>query len=228
MDYYKAASGGYGYYNQNQQQENGEGRKLQDGQVVLTSDQLETITDYVVDPYKNGISCEAFPEFDEYKEDGEEEEQQEEEEANYEANEICQQIMEAEAVPLATCGYDNNQEQEEAEEEAEEEWEGNEYNFLYEYELSQDDVDDIQAVCTFYNTYDFQGYQGNIYEGEVHYKPDKTSFASMGDMSAGAKFGIAVLVLAVVGGIAFVALKKKKAADDYKLEPLHDSKGASA
>ena len=227
MDYYKAASGGYGYYNQNQQQ-NGEGRKLQDGQVILTSDQLETITDYVVDPYKNGISCEAFPEFDEYREDGEEEEQQQEEEANYEANEICQQIMQAEAVPLATCGYDNNQEQEEAEEEAEEEWEGNEYNFLYEYELKEQDVDDIQAVCTFYNTYDFQGYQGNIYEGEVHYKPDKTSFASMGDMSAGAKFGIAVLVLAVVGGIAFVALKKKKAADDYKLEPLHDSKGASA
>jgi len=225
MDYYKAASGQYGYYNQNQnQQQDGEGRKLQD-QVILTSDQLYTITDYVVDPYKNGISCEAFPEFDEYKEDGEDEQQDENQEANYEANDICQQIMQADAVPLATCGYDNNQEQEEAEEEAEEEWEGNDYNFIYEYELSQNDVDDIQAVCTFYNTYDFQGYQGNIYEGEVHYKPDKMS---AGDMSAGAKFGITILVLAIVGGIAFVALKKKKAADDYKLEPLHDAKGASA
>jgi len=227
MDYYKAAAGGYGYYNANQQ-EDGEGRKLDDQQVYLTSDQLYTITDYIVDPYKNGVSCEAFPEFDEYNEDGEEEEQQEEEEANYEANEICQQIMEAEAVPLATCGYDDEEEQEEAEEEAEDEWEGNDYNFLYEYELSENDVEDIQAVCTFYNTYDFEGYQGNVYEGEVHYKPEKSSFASMGDMSAGAKFGIAVLVLAIVGGIAFVALKKKKAADDYKLEPLHDSKGTSA
>ena len=77
MDYYKAASGGYGYYNQNQQQ-NGEGRKLQD-QVILTSDQLETITDYVVDPYKNGISCEAFPEFDEYDANGNNDQEQDQE-----------------------------------------------------------------------------------------------------------------------------------------------------
>ena len=229
MDYYQLAAGGYQYYANQQEAQDG-GRKLQDA-VYLTSDQLYTITDSIVDPYKNGISCEAFPEFDEYNENGEDQqEEDQQEEANYEANEICQQIMEADAVPLATCGYDNQEEQEDAEDEAEEEWEGNEYNFMWQYELSQDDVDDIQAVCTFYNTYDFEAYQGNVYSGEVHYKPEKTSsFASMGDMSAGAKFGIAVLVLAIVGGIAFVALKKKqKAADDYKLEPLHDAKGASA
>lgn len=86
-----------------------------------------------------------------------------------------------------------------------------------------------QAVCTFYNTYDWEGYQGDVYEGEVHYKPEITSsFASLNSLSAGAKAGIAILVLAVVGGIAFFALKKKKSADDYKLEPLHDSKGTSA
>ena len=233
MDYYTAATGGYGYYNQNQDQnQNQQGRKLQD-QKVLTESQLSTLIEYVVEPYKSGISCEAWPVFDEYDANGnnnDQQQDQQQEEANYEANEICQQIMQAEAVPLATCGYDNNQEQQEAEEEAEDEWEANDYNFLYEYELKEQDVDDIAAVCTFYNTYDFQGYQGNIYEGEVHYKPERTSgFSSMGDMSAGAKFGIAVLVIAVVGGIAFVALKKKKASDaDYRLEPLHDSKGASA
>lgn len=235
MDYYQLAAGGYqSYANQqdaedaNQEEAQDGDRKLQDA-TYLTSDQLSTMIEYIVDPYKNGISCEAFPEFDEYKEDGEEEEEEQQEEANYEANEICQQIMEADAVPLATCGYDNQEEQDDAEDEAEEEWEGNDYNFMWEYELSEDDVDDIQAVCTFYNTYDFEGYKGNVYSGEVHYKDDKSStFASMGAMSAGAKFGVAVLVLAIVGGIAFVALKKQKAADDYKLEPLHDAKGASA
>ena len=231
MDYYQLAAGGYQYYaNQQEAQDANQdgGRKLEDGITYLTADQLSFMIDSIVEPYKNGISCEAFPEFDEYKEDGEEEEEQQEEEANYEANEICQQIMQADAVPLATCGYDNQEEQEDAEDEAEEEWEANEYNFMWEYELSQDDADDIQAVCTYFNTYDFAGYQGNVYSGEVHYKDNKTH-SSMGDMSAGAKFGIAVLVLAIVGGVAFVALKKKqKAADDYKLEPLHDAKGASA
>ena len=235
MDYYQLAAGGYqSYANQqdaedaNQEEAQDGDRKLQD-MTYLTSDQLSTMIEYIVDPYKNGISCEAFPEFDEYKEDGEEEEEEQQEEANYEANEICQQIMEADAVPLATCGYDNQDEQDDAEDQAEEEWDENEYNFMWEYELSKDDVNDIQSVCTFYNTYDFEGYKGNVYSGEVHYKDNNSStFASMGDMSAGAKFGIAVLVLAIVGGIAFVALKKQKAADDYKLEPLHDAKGASA
>ena len=235
MDYYQLAAGGYqSYANQqdaqdaNQEDAQDGDRKLED-MTYLTSDQLSTMIEYIVDPYKNGISCEAFPEFDEYKEDGEEEEEEQQEEANYEANEICQQIMEADAVPLATCGYDNQDEQDDAEDQAEEEWEENEYNFMWEYELSEDEVDDISSVCTFYNTYDFEGYKGNVYSGEFHYKDDNSStFASMGDMSAGAKFGIAVLVLAIVGGIAFVALKKQKAADDYKLEPLHDAKGASA
>jgi len=219
LDYYTSVKGNN--YNQ---------RKLED-QIVLSQDQLDTVSDYITDPYTNGINCAAFVEYDEYNADGEEEEQDQNEEQNYEANEICQQIMEVEAVPLATCGYENGEEQEEAEEEAEDEWEENEYNFIAEYELTEDQVEDIQAVCTYYNTYDWEYYKGDVYAGEVHYSdPNEknSSWASVSGLSAGAKFGIAVLVLAIVGGIAFFALKKKKSADDYKLEPLHESKGTSA
>lgn len=229
LDYYTAVKGNNNnaYYNQD-----GDRKRKLDDQIVLSPDQLDTISDYISDPYNNGIDCAAFVEYDEYNDDqnGDEEEDQNEEQ-DYEANEICQQIMEAEAVPLATCGYENGEEQEDAEEEAEDEWEGNEYNFISEYELTEDEVEDIQAVCTFYNTYDWEMYKGDVYQGEVHYSDPNTSassWASVNGLSAGAKFGIAALVLAVVGGIAFVALKKKKSADDYKLEPLHESKGTSA
>lgn len=222
MDYYSVATTGNQYANNNA------GRKLQE-QVVLTSAQLEEITSMVVDPYSSGISCEAFPEFDEWNQDGDQqEEEQNQDEQQNEANEICQQVMQADAVPLATCGYDGQEEQEEAEEEAEEEWEGNYYNFLWEYELTQDEVDDIQAVCIYYETYDFETYQGNVYEGETHYKPPKSgTFSGLSGLSAGAKWAISLIVIAVVGGAAFFALKKKKSDDDYKLEPLHD-KGTSA
>lgn len=143
MDYYEVAVNN-GYYANNDNANNDNGRKLQDA-VYLTSDQLETITDMVTSPYSSGISCEAFPEFDEWNQDGEEEEEDQNQEEENEANEICQGIMEAEAVPLATCGYENGEEQEEAEEEAEDDWEGNNYNFLYEYELTEDEVDDISV-----------------------------------------------------------------------------------
>ena len=228
MDWYASTKGNM-YYVDDVEEEGQQGRKLQDA-VYLTGSQLDTIVEWVTEPWTDGISCEAWTEYDEWNEDGEEEEEDQNQEEEVEPNEICQQIMEADAVPLSTCGYENGEEQEEAEEEAEDEWEGNEYNFIAEYELTQNQVEDIQAVCTFYNTYDWEGYQGDIYMGETHYQPPESvsAWANVKELSTGAKVGIAALVLAVVGGIAFVALKKKKSADDYKLEPLHESKGTSA
>merc|ERR1712216_545113 len=170
------------------------------GEVVttLTSTQIDTMSAIVSSPW-DGINCEAFPEFDKWNEDGEEDE-----EDQNEANEICQNVMEVESVSLDTCGYDN-----EAEEEEEAEAEANDYNFYYEFQMDQDTADEIQSVCTFYNAFDFKEYE-EIYEGETHFKPQNSS---SGGLMSGSKAGIAIIVHAIVGGLAFMANKKSKKQD---------------
>jgi len=192
---------------------------------MVTESMLEIMEQQITYPWNTtgkafGIDCEAFPEFDDpYENNG-----NNNNDNQYEANEVCQEIMGQEAVPLYNCGQDQNEEEEEEEQE---EREGNYYNFNYEAEISENVAEDIGLVCKYYKEYDVENDYVELYEGETHFKPEKAKAGSGGGLSTGGKWAIAVVVLAAVGGAAYFFTQKKKSGDS-KLEPLSGRGGTSA
>lgn len=174
----------------------------------------------------------------------EEEEEDEEDEEDPEAAEWCQEIVQEDtAVDIYDCGGYEAEEQDDEDENNDDE-NNNAANYeWYTYELYAEEVDDIGAVCTAFNTEEVaqdddsyvyngkkEGYTPHtVYNGENAglFNYEKATDGSNG-MSGWGIFGIIVLVAGLVGAGAFVFMKKSSGSSGKKQPLINDNEGTMA
>lgn len=167
--------------------------------------------------------------------DGEADENVDEEEQ--EAAEFCQNLVSneqnneegAEVIALSTCDYgDEEEEQQDAEEEGD-----NWGDYDYWYQISANDAQNFETLCYAIQSLNGEGYWTTEEYDEANYDATQSSSSSKsGALSAGAKAGIALIVLGAVAAIAFVIFKfassKKDSADPKSFKLVDDKKGSLA
>ena len=158
---------------------------------------------YIKTAFSDVMSCDN----PEYYAEGQEEEEEEDanEEENYEMNEYCKEILKDDALSYSNC--EENEDAEELVTDA-----------GYAYDIAYGDDLDIEEVCAVVKRMENAGEYFNAYDSSTSgtwYKRDKKgkiiveSKGASAGLSGGAIFGIIAAIAVVVGGAAFVMMKKK-------------------
>jgi len=207
--------------------------------VMLTSDQAyySMISDVVEFTFTNDFEC-YNPEFQytnkvdysyeqqQAAQNGENQNQNQNNDANEEAAEAaewCQNLVGGgQAYDMYDCGgYENNGNADYGDDDYAT------YNTWYNYELYQQQAEDLQEVCAIVNNYDgeFHTIYNNKNPGLFNYKKGKNSSSGAAGLSGGAIAAIVVVVLAVAGGAAAMMMKKSGPSD--KKKPLINEEGGT-
>jgi hypothetical protein len=172
---------------------------------------------YIKTAFSDTMSC-LEPEYVAYGQEADENQAQEEE--RYEINEYCQQILQDDAMDYSNgCEANENEEQQQGEQQQEKVVNG------YYYDVNFDGEGDINEVCAAVKKMESEGsafyHAYNEEKSGSWYTRDKkgqiinaSQQGSSSGLSGGAIFGIIALIATVVGGAAFVMLKKKSKKGD--------------
>lgn len=183
------------------------------------------------------VSCAGEIEYDELgNEDEQQEEDNQEEEEEAEAAEFCQNLINnegnneegAEVIGLSDCAYNGDQEEEQQEEEEDEADYG---GYDYWYQVAAYDAQNFQQLCYQVQNLNGEGYWTTEEYDEATYDQDTDQNSSFNGLSTGAEVAIALIVLAVVALIGFVAWKfatKSKDKDEKEFHLVEDRKGQLA
>ena len=187
----------------------------EDGNSLKTA--MSSVENYIKKSLTESISCQAV-EYYSPDENGDEEEDNNEDEEN-EASEYCQGVFEEDTVSWSNCVADG-------EEEAEEEQQDDAVDYSWvTYDIKN--AEDVGTVCYTLSAMDedTRASTGHVYnseEGGSWYERNKKGQIITGDeaagMSGGAIFAVVLFSMAVVGGAAYVLMKKKSGAakTDYQ------------
>ena len=168
-------------------------------------------------PFVNKIDCAEETQYitpDEYEEmmaNGEDQNQDNNNNGEAaEANEYCQGVFDEQAVPIEDCNQ--NGEEDYQDNEVEEDVENN-YDW-YAYTLSQDDVEDNQAVCKVLQT--MEGEYSVVYDSDEEYGSgsfyDYGAAQTSGKAVGGGMIALIVIgLVAIIAAVAFMANTSKKA-----------------
>ena len=157
---------------------------------------------YIKTAFSDVMSCEETEYYNPNEEQDEEQEEEQEEEVRM--NDYCKDILEQDSVSYSNCEADEDAEQLVS-------------DSGYAYDMAYGDDLDIDEVCSVVKRMEDSGEYFNAYDSSTSgtwYKRDKKgqiiveSQGSTG-LSGGAIFGIIAAIAAVVGGAAFVLMKKK-------------------
>lgn len=182
------------------------------------------------------VSCAGDIEYDELGQEEDENQEEEENQEEAEAAEWCQNLISndgnqeegAEVMGLSDCAYNGDQEEEEEQQEEEEADYG---GYDYWYQIEYNDAQNFQKLCYQLQNLNGEGYWTTDEYDESTYDEDQTSNSSLNGLSTAAEVAIALIVLAVVAIIGFVAWKfctKKKDADEKEFHLVDDKKGTLA
>eukprot|EP00970_Alexandrium_tamarense_P017077 scaffold8197_cov175-Alexandrium_tamarense.AAC.2 len=172
---------------------------------------------YIKTAFSDTMSC-LEPEYVAYGQEADENQAQEEE--RYEINEYCQQILQDDAMDYSNgCEANEDEEQQQGEQQQEKVVNG------YYYDVNFDGEGDINEVCAAVKKMESEGsafyHAYNEEKSGSWYTRDKkgqiinaSQQGSSSGLSGGAIFGIIALIATVVGGAAFVMLKKKSKKGD--------------
>jgi len=169
-------------------------------------------------------------------ENGEEEEEEEEDDGEEpEAAEWCQELIQEDAaVDVYDCG---GYEMEEEENDGDDDY-ASKYEW-YQFEISQEQSDEIGAVCTVYTTApanDDAAANGGYYTPHTVYNGDNGNLfnyergnsKNSNGMSGSAIFGLIIVFVAVVGGAAAFMMKKSGGSADKKKPLINENEGTMA
>merc|ERR1711865_400640 len=92
----------------------------------------------------------------------------------------------------------------------------------YQFEISQEQSDEIGAVCTVYTTAPANDDNGNLFNYE------RGNSKNSNGMSGSAIFGLIIMFVAVVGGAAAFMMKKSGGSADKKKPLINENEGTMA
>ena len=182
----------------------------EDGNSLKTA--MSSVETYIKQALTESVSCQAIESYSP-DENGDDEEEDNNEDEENEASEYCQGVFDEDTVSWSNCVADG-------EEEAEEEQQDDAVDYSWvSYDIK--DAEDVGTVCYTLSAMDddARASTGHVYDSDAAgswYERNKKGQIITGDepagMSGGAIFAITVFVLAVVGGAAYVLMKKKSGA----------------
>lgn len=161
--------------------------------------------------YSNVLSCDATevqyddPDADDDADDDDGQEQ--------EVAQACENVLQnaVNLDPDLNCEIEDDDDQQEEEEENDNDW-------YYEYEISQEDAEDIQAVCGVIHELEYEYVHYNIVEND---DDSGNSTSRLAGASAGKGWIIVLVILAIlaIGYFAYTSMQSSKTSD--KNEPLY-------
>lgn len=161
--------------------------------------------------YSNVLSCDATQV--EYDDPDADDDADDDDAQEAEVAEACGNVLQnaVNLDPDLNCEIENDDDQQEEEEENDNDW-------YYEYEISQEDADDIQAVCGVIHELEYEYVHYNIIDNADD-ESNKSSRKSGASGGKGWLIVLAILVIIAIGYLIYTSTQSNKTGD--KNEPLY-------